>query len=354
MIYMIRCLSALCLFSLLGSASVLLTKEANLVLAFGYRFAMMMAPIFCLIFSRRASFVAGVIGLIGTLALVVDQSIVKILSSALVAVGLSVQGFLIKAEAAETPKGAAHNKVALNIGSLASGGLIASMISVPKEMIWVLSLIMGACCVLDYLRRVKTEPKASRSFSWEGLGEKAPWALVGIAIGIKFFGVLALLPQILLAESNVLPSWFGIMLSMNALVVILFQIKIIRWTVAKPNHLRTSIVVCAMIIGFILLGVSNHLGLSNLWVCAIWIFCLSIVECFCSYLDALAAERGALLVKEMFVGVGASLTVFVARSLNISVSPGIMGLLGASCLVIGFLWIAAAATKRPRVLLGHH
>src|SRR6185437_8923697 len=121
MTYIIRFITATCLFALLGKANIWMNSISNIILAVGYRLFLILSPFAPRIFGRYGITVSLLLAALGAILFCFAPSYLMIIGAVLIGIGLSVSGYLIKAEVSETPVGAAYNKIALNAGSLLSG-----------------------------------------------------------------------------------------------------------------------------------------------------------------------------------------------------------------------------------------
>jgi hypothetical protein len=166
-------------------------------------------------------------------------------------------------------------------------------------------------------------PKTFSKKRWAG------WLLVGVAVGIKLFGVLSVLPQYILANTGKLPYWFGIIVFVNSAIIIVLQLPIIHWVEKfKENNQSFKITLGLMVMGMLLIAFPQSFYAYTLVGALIWTILLSVIECFVSYLDVQGSRAGFLLVKETAVGLGAGLTVFFSRYLPSHLSSIAIGAAG--------------------------
>lgn len=335
MIFFIRFITATCLFAFLGKANIWLNPLSNVILAIGYRFFLILSPVFSRISGKYAITLALMLSAIGTLLFCLRHDYLLAIGAVLVGIGFSISGYLIKSEAAETPTGAAHNKIALNAGSLLSGLVLLISFSSKNIFFGVAAGLLLLLTLVSFFNSKKKKeitlpiPKTFSKKRWIG------WLLVGVAIGIKFFGVLSVLPQYILAHSSTLPYWYGITLFVNSGVVILFQLPIIHWVEKfKENNNSFKITLAVMILGMLLIAFPQSFRAYTLIGAIIWTSLLSIIECFASYLDVQGSRSGFLLVKETAVGLGAGLTVFFSRYLSPHYSSIVIGASGIAAIII--------------------
>ena len=244
-------------------------------------------------------------------------------------VGLSVSGYLIKSEVSQSPSGAAHNKIALNAGSLLSGIIILIFFG-TKNLFFILSaLLLLICSAIAYFNAHKQKeihlpiPKLFCKRKFVG------WLLVGVSIGIKLFGVFSVLPQYLISELHKLPNWYGVMVFVNSVVIIVFQLPIIHFIEKfKVNNFSFKITLLIMSLGMLIIAFPEAFYAQTFFGALIWTFLLSIVECCASYLDVQGSRAGYLLIKETAVGLGAGLTVLISRYFDPSLSSIATGMLG--------------------------
>lgn len=348
MIFLIRFISATALFAFLGKANVWLSPLCNTILASGYRLFLVFSPLFERMAGKHALTLALSVTTLGTLLFCTHSSVLLIVGAMLVSIGFSVSGYLIKSEAAESPKGAAHNKIAMNVGSLASGlVLLATFISrnyffIGGAVLFLLSTMI-AYVSSNRKKRVVLPTVAQKS-----LVANLIWAGIGVTIGIKYFGVLSVLPQYLLAHRHALPSWYGITLFINSATIILFQLPIIHWVERNNNQSEhgNKLTLLIMMLGMIFIAFPSLLFANTLVGALVWSLTLALIECFSSYLDVSASRAGCLFVKEIAVGVGAGITVLFSRLLPTEVASVLLGLIG-----LGFLGAAYLYFFHPRIKL---
>jgi len=265
----------------------------------------------------------------------------------LVGIGLSVSGYLIKAEVAETPSGAAHNKIALNAGSLLSGLILINFQT--RNLFFALgSLVL----FISFIIAGTTTHKNRHVVLPTGYQKLKPnqfigWALLGVAIGIKLFGVFSVLPQYLLTKLGNLPSWYGIMILINSGIVILLQLPIIH-AIERLNkkNLSLKVTLVIMFTGMLIIAIPQLFCAEKFIGALIWTSLLTIVECAASYLDVSASRDGALFVKETAVGVGAGLTVLICRYFNPSIANFAVGFLGGTLILSAILLLKTSLTQK--------
>ncbi|KTC84770.1 hypothetical protein [Legionella drozanskii] len=339
MSFYIRFVTATCLFALLGKANIWLSPLSNIILAIGYRFFLLLSPLFNQVSKNYTVSVCLMLSALGICLLCSSNESILVLGAILVGVGLSVSGYVIKAKASETPSGAAYNKIALNFGSLAAGLILLLTLNSKQIFFGVCVLILTLTAIAAFIlarKQPKKEIRVSlitpRVFSFRHF---IAWLLLGIAVGIKLFGVFSILPQYLIYKTGYLPSWYGMVVLLNSVTVIFFQLPIIHW-VEKQNINNNSfkIVIFVMILGMCIISSPSFFYAEYLTGSICWILLLSFVECFASYLDLQGAKSQFLLVKETSVGLGAGLTVLLSRELSYPIGGICIGLLGFIVILI--------------------
>lgn len=329
MVFFIRFITATCLFAFLGKANIWLNSVSNVILAVGYRFFLILSPILAKKTGKYSVAISLLIAALGTLLFCFNSTYLMALGAVMVGIGLSVSGYLIKSEVSETPSGAAHNKIALNAGSLLSGIIILVFLGTKNLFFIVAALLLLISCLIAYFNSHKQKeirlpiPKSFCKKRFVG------WLLVGMSIGIKLFGVFSVLPQYLINELGKLPNWYGIMVFINSIVIIMFQLPIINFIEKfKINNLSFKLTLAAMVLGMAIIAVPQAFYAETFFGALIWTVLLSIVECCASYLDVQGSRAGYLLIKETSVGLGAGLTVLISRYLDPSISSISTGILG--------------------------
>lgn len=336
MIFFIRFITAACLFSFLGKANLWLTPVSNIILAIGYRFFLILSPLFDRVGKRYAISLALLLTALGSLLFLLHNVWVLTLGALLTSIGLSVSGYLIKAEAAETPSGAAFNKIALNIGSLLAGLILLLTLS-SKNIFFgtgaaILLLVAIGALFFSHKKQKKVSLPVPKKFD---LKKFTAWFFVGICIGIKLFGVFSVLPQYLINNLGHLPAWYGWMVFLNSAVIILFQLPLIHFVERfKHNNNAFKIVLFFMFLGMLLISFPQYLQANHIIGAIIWTLLLSLIECLASYLDVQASRDGFLFIKEIAVGFGAGLTVLFSRELVFPFSALAVGFTGAIIIIL--------------------
>ncbi len=350
---LVRCFTATVLFLILAKANVWSDTQTHLTLAVGYRALLLAAPAFML-FGMSLGIIAS-LGL-GVLALIAMFFSMNPVTVGLFALSMAVSGFICKTVNSQTMQGTADNKVSLNVGSLFSG-LLLMLVSSQ-------SILLGVCLVLAVISLVLAlKINWNREYSFEikksahtqkssrSIGAVVGWCLVGVATGIKLTGVFTILPQYLLQNTKSLPFWYGALISVNSLGVIFFQHRILNYLNKKGFRWIFN----AAISSLILLSLPAVFRVQYLPSALVWIFLLTVGECAFSAFDKLANDKGYLFPKEVMVGAGSFLTVFLSRELGEYVF--LSGALGLFCLILGVgltHWKPIAvsfAGARPKVKL---
>lgn len=258
-----------------------------------------------------------------------------IIGAILVGIGLSVSGYLIKSEASETPTGAAHNKIALNAGSLISGIVLILYIGTKNIFFMLAAAVLTVSFIIALAVAHKQKDiklPIPRSFSKRKF---AGWLLVGVSIGIKLFGVFSVLPQHLINQLHELPNWYGAMIFLNSIIIIILQIPIINFIEKfKANNNSFKFTLFIMLVGMMLIAFPNVFHAETIYGALAWTILLSLIECCASYLDVQGSRAGYLLIKETSVGLGGGLTVLLSRFINPSISSISIGVIGMLAIII--------------------
>ena len=341
MIFFIRFITSACLYTLLGKANIWLSPASNILLVFGSRFFLILAPLMVKIFKRRAIPGALTLAAIGFGLLCLNQVVYITFGAILLGIGISVSGYLIRAEAAETIAGAANNKIAINLGSLFAGIILLFSLEVKNIFFMVAALILLLVALLANLRAKKSLaiilPVAQKVSRRNGLG----WSCIGLAIGIKLYSVFSVLPQYILLHTGALPSWYGGLVFINSLLIVVLQKPIIhKVSKLQKNNCELKFTLVIMLMGMLLIIFPNFFYVNLCLGALFWIFILSLIECVASYLDVQGAKDGCLFIKELSVGIGGGICVLFTRCLPAHISGLALGLFGmlAILLAAGLLY----------------
>jgi uncharacterized membrane protein len=343
--YLLRFLSALCLFAFLARANVFLDAYSNTVLVLGYRALLVFSPLLIRWVDRSAGglcFLAAAGG--AALWLVPDPS-VHFVAALVVGLGLSIGGYVLKASVSENASGASWNKIALNGGSLLAGFYVALM-EPPWGLLGFLAPLVALLALSGALAlwAVRGAGRGDARAPAPGPGSAAPtrrqklgWSLTGVAIGIKLFAVFAVLPQYLLLRESGLPSWYGYLVSLNAIVIIALQRPIMNRITGRGTAVtRTRFVLVVLACCMVVLATPGWFRVDTPEGALLWILLCSVAECAASYLDVSASGAGCLFHKEAAAGVGAGLCVALSRCAG-DLGPELIGGLGLVCVLAGSL-----------------
>jgi len=333
-IFISRAVSALCLFLILAEANLWLNGIDNTIFVLGYRLFIIVTPILFAIFRNRLTFFAFVLVEVGLFLWVMH---IDLIGTVLISLGLAVSGYMIKYYVASTKKGVSGNKIALNAGSLLSGLLI--FLTQNRLIMLFACMVLIVTSSMSFLLFYKANKFKGLSikkshFSYVEIVSKRAiaWCIVGFVSGVKLIAIVSILPQFMLQALNgKLPAWYGLMLSLNCLVIIILQVPIIR----VISRLETIKVFIPLTIGMMIIMLSYFFDLNSFLGAFIWTFSLSIIECAITYLDKLAREDDLLLVKEAAVGVGSAVTVCVVRSVSSNYSAFLVGSISLVLLLVG-------------------
>ncbi len=216
------------LFLIMAQSNVWADTETHLVLAVGYRALLVATPFFVHFGYSRGMSISLMIGI---LSLLLAYFSFNALALGLFSLGMAVGGYICKFSNSHTTKGAADNKVALNIGSLAAGFLL--LWTQEKNILIGLSIV--ALMVALYFSTFIDWDLSKVTQSTTLLKKKnnflhlIGWSLIGIATGIKLTGVFTILPQFLIHKMGILPNWFGSLLIINSLGVIFVQHRVLKY-----------------------------------------------------------------------------------------------------------------------------
>lgn len=349
MTYLLRFLSALCLFAFLARANVFLDAASNTVLVLGYRVLLVFSPLLIRWVGRSAGGMCFLLAAGGTVLWLVPDASVRLTAALVVGLGLSVGGYVLKASVSESASGASWNKIALNGGSLLAGVYVALVdpswgiagFLLPLAVVLAGSGGLALWAVRGSVRGPAERPRVEPATRWH----KAGWMLLGVAIGIKLFAVFAVLPQYLLARSGTLPGWYGYLIGLNAIVIVGLQKPVMTWITGRGTEAtRTRTVLAALACCMIVLAVPGWFHVEQPVGALTWILLCSVAECAASYLDVAASVAGCLFHKEAAAGLGAGLCVALSRVAG-GQGPYLVAGLGLLCITAGALCLYAGYSR---------
>lgn len=309
-LYIARFLSACCIYLFIAKANVWLDRIDNTILVFGYRFFILLAPFFFLLSRKWIGFFAFLISTIGILFWFAKFIFI---GTVLFSSGIAVGSYVIKYYAVQTPKGAAYNAVILNFGVFVSGLILVYLHKSFLNIGLGIMLITLICSFFIGNNSTEKSQYIKTDFSFTNLKmlRGIAWAIVGLVSGIEFISMFSILPQYLIAYYHVLPNWYGWVMPLSSLTVILLQTPIMR----LMQHFNLQQALFVLPISMLIVAFPNFFACQFFIGAMLWVFILTLFECAIGYLDTLSVLEGNLLVKETFVGVGMAVTVFIARSL---------------------------------------
>ena len=165
-----------------------------------------------------------------------------------------------------------------------------------------------------------------RLHAWLKLGG---WLAIGIAIGIRIFGMFTILPQYLLNYHGYLPAWYGLVIIAYSGAVILSQVFAI--SSKKSFSLETPLLALLASIG--VLAIPDLFSAQYSWGAVLWVLALALEEVFAPYIDVHASQSQSLLAKEVGVSIGGGICVLLSRSFA---SPLLISLIGMALIILGF------------------
>lgn len=325
-LFLIRLISAICLYLFLAKANIYFTEFEQSIFVGGYRFLLVFAPLMAFFFPQKGVAVGFALAAASSLGFLIGSSVWLIV---LLSLGLSSGGFLIKRQATETAKGAALNKMALSLGSIVSG-LALMILPDNRSLFFVfMALLLGIASFGGILQSQEVSRIPFYNYERRFL-PILTWVLCGISIGVRLFSLFVILPQYLINQLGELPLWYGWAVSLYSIAVMLSQLPALLNKQVRSFFWAAS----ALFISCLLLTMPHIFAVETLPGCAIWCLLLVGEEVFAPYIDAEASQNNALLYKEIGVGIGGALSVWLMRSYH---SPLWAGLLGACSIGLTFL-----------------
>jgi hypothetical protein len=249
---------------------------------------------------------------------------------------LSLLGYFQKLYGSYNYKSAGNAKIAANVGGL-MGGLMLFFLT--QDLKSTILIILFFTSLIGFLSNAHYE-KQPEHYDHISLNQdshfsklRLAWCLFGIAIGIKFYAIFTLLPQILIRRLDNLPSWYGIILVINTIGIILGQ----KWVIQLVKSWELFHFYIVLLVGFILIALTPILNIEYWLTAVVWTLLLTFIECILSAMDSMSALQGSLLYKEVSIGIGGALVALFARSTF--VDPFILSfLLGLITISLGYFF----------------
>lgn len=333
---LIRFFTGVVLFVLLGKANIWFDTTTNSVLALTYRSMVLLLPAMIILCGRYTLLLSLIFMISGLALFVASKSIaVSVLAALLFSHGAAIGGYLLKNIAAQTKTGSAYNRVSMNAGSFAAGLIL--MIGFLIPFYFFIAAILALLLCLWLARKHSIDPRLIRSqilISYK-VDDILPWITIGIAMGILIFGVFSVLPQAILRSGQELPIWYGAMIILNSLIIMVMQVPVMGM-IEKYNMPKGFIIISIMVFGFIILSIPELFYVKTLIGAIIWISLISLVECTFSHIDYYAIRAKAMFVKELSIGLGSGLTVLTMRAIEPPLNSLIISFIGGGCAMIWY------------------
>ncbi|WP_210235001.1 MFS transporter [Allorhizobium terrae] len=326
----IRVITAVTLFAVLGEANVWLDTTTNTILALGYRFGLVLLPLTMSLVGARSlvvalAFMAAGAGLLSTSGGLASS----IAAACLFSYGAAVSGYLIKNVAAQSKRGAANNRVAMNVGSLVAGVVVMLPFLTSVSFFWGAAGLVAICMMIAVPRPVDTSTVHVKIFQGQHPATLLAWVLVGTAMGMMLFSIFSVLPQTILKSGQALPAWYGSMIILNSVVVVLMQVPSLK-LIEMLGRYRMPGIFAFILMGFTLLAFPDLFYVHTVIGATIWVVLVSIAECAFGHIDYYSVKQKTMFIKEICIGLGAGLTVVLMRTVPFPYSAMVVGALGIS------------------------
>jgi hypothetical protein len=335
MLFILLLALSLLQFLMIAESNLLLDEIDNSIFIFGLRFFIVLSPLVVLFLKNSTACIVfgGII--IGQLLLIFFDP--KTIGVVLLSFSLSISTFLIRMKASENILDASLNKVALHLGSIASGFFIYILLD-KKSFFWAFSIFIGLICfLLSFMFFYKNKTASTKTENFKKNRNIALsfqsifWSFSGISLGIRSYAPYIILPQFLIYKIGYLPEWYGLQISVYSVLVILFQIPTARY--------RVSFSLNTVFLSLLFIGIVSSLPAifhaeSFLWS-FIWLFIVASQELFSGTIDNAAHKDSSLIFKELFVGLGGGISTLIMRYTG---DPFWIGVL--SCITVTYCLIS--------------
>ena len=276
---------------------------AGIILVVGYRSFLALSPYINKLFHKRDLLFSIILAIVGVLCYFVLE--LYIFGALLIAFGLSVGGFILKAIAAETPSMSGINKIAITSGNIGAGGVLFLTNNNNIKSFAILLLFLVVACFLKMPgsnERSVIKPLTIKMLVQNKLSNLV-WFFFGMAIGIRVFGMYIIMPNYLIRTLGFIPDWYGLTLILYGFIVILTQLPAIGKKVSFS--LTTSII--ALGFSCFIMGTPNIFCVETFIGAMLWCFCLALEEIFAPFIDFHAVRANHLLVKEISIAIGGAI-----------------------------------------------
>ncbi|MGF0524519.1 hypothetical protein ACQEDT_23715 [Agrobacterium pusense] len=333
----IRIVTAVTLFAVLGEANIWLDTTTNTVLALGYRFGLVLLPVTIHLFGGRSLLVSLAAMAAGAGLLSLNGGLIQSLFAAcLFSYGAANSGYLIKNVAAQTKRGSANNRIAMNTGAFIAG-LVVMLPFLTKDVLFCGAAgLIAVCAFVALPRRFDTSLIHVKIFQGQPAVAIVAWISVGTAMGMLLFGVFSVLPQTILKSGQSLPAWYGLMIILNSAVVVLGQIPTLK-LIEMTGRFRLMVIFTCIFSGFMLLALPEKFQVHTLAGAVVWVFLISLAECTFGHIDYYSVRQKTMFIKEICIGIGAALTVGLMRWVPLPISSMLVAAIGILLTLVWWL-----------------
>lgn len=315
---------------------------AGMILVAGYRSLLALSPNFSSLFGARDLRYAIILALTGVLLFFMTQ--LYVIGALMMAAGLSVGGFILKAIAAETPSTSALNKIAITSGNIGAGAILLLTENNTLASIAAITMLLSLTLFIRTPAAHKRPVIKSLSLTeiYDNATSHLVWLCFGIAIGMRVFGMYIILPSYLNKTLGYLPDWYGLTFVVYGLTVILTQLPAL--SKARSFSLTASII--ALALSCIIMGLPNLFHAETLVGALVWCLCLALEELFSPYIDFHAARANHLLTKEISIGIGGAFCFLWTQT---SLPTEYLGLASLALITAGFVFYRKSLNNQHKI-----
>ena len=288
-------------------------------------------------FKNKLTLIAFILAQIGLIMFLKD---IYLIGSIFFSLGIAISGYMLKYYSSQVATSAAWNKIAINVGSLLAGlaVIINTNTHINKNtMIYICIFILLVSTILYEKHFIKSKLKniilPKNDFSLKQLlsPQGIIWGLVGFVTGVKLISFASILPQLLIKNLGAIPFWYGIMIMLNSVIIVFFQLPITK----KMQHIKNPItLILPLLLAMILILLAPYLYVTTFIGAFLWVLALSIIECAITLLDTKAQKSNALLSKEAMVGIGSASCVYFVRFFDPEIGSIIIGVISILFLLL--------------------
>jgi len=306
--FFLRLYISLALYTYISMGIAWLDTSSNTILAIFSKLFVFFIPWMIHLKNLRAG-----LFMIGSLGCTLIYFNHDLIGSILLAFSIALISFLLKVDLTKTHHGSISNVLAINYGTIISG-IFLYFITDRNIFSLAFAFIFITISCYEYIKhkRIDSHPIKKNTPSLRKPSRKTlSWLFIGMTSGLNIYALFAFLSDYLFNYYGELPSWYGLMVALNSIIIVCIQTKMYQYLIHKSIY--ASLLFLAFGIGVMVCP--NFFHAEYLIGSMLWVIVFSIFECTNACLDYYSAQEKKLFSKDIGVGLGMGLAVILGRSM---------------------------------------